>query len=245
RLRARALLALVLLAAFAAYAPSLANGYAFDDRFIALPVRDDGSVNTLVAELHPPAAYFKVNYWHGVYPADVLYRPVTTWSIALLHAAFGRGAADEYGQAFPQHLANVLLHVLATWLTYRVARAARLGRGASRAVALAFAVHAVHSEVVAGIVGRSELLAFVSGAGGLAFLAFASKESAVAWPAVAVLLAVLRAPGTLRAALRRAALVFGPPLAAFLALRAAMIAGLPEGDAAAGGVELGRRLVGA
>src|SRR5690606_18470674 len=124
RLRARALLALVLLAAFAAYAPSLANGYAFDDRFIALPVRDDGSVNTLVAELHPPAAYFKVNYWHGVYPADVLYRPVTTWSIALLHAAFGRGAADEYGQAFPQHLANVLLHVLATWLTYRVARAA-------------------------------------------------------------------------------------------------------------------------
>lgn len=244
RLR-RLRVALILLLAFALYSPSLANGYAFDDRFVALAVRDDGQPNRMVHTLQPLGDYFTTNYWQGVYPGDVLYRPITTLSIALLHAWFGRHAASETGQAFPQHLANVLLHVLCTWLAYRLARRAGLARLGASVASLAFGVHAIHSEVVAGVVGRSELLAFACGAAMvlvasgrelrpgralaaacLAFLAFASKESAVAWAAVLPLFLLLRRPafGTV---LRRTLLVAGPSLALFLALRATMIAGLP------------------
>lgn len=278
RFPARAWLALALVAAFGLYAPALGNGYAFDDRYTAMAVRDDGHENRLVASLQPITSYFAANYWDGVYPADVLYRPVTTLSVALLHAGFGRHAATEPGQALPQHLANVLLHVLATWLAYRLARRLGLQRPGSGIAALAFAVHAIHSEVVAGVVGRSELLAFVGGAGSvllatgrvaplrlaaaglLAFLAFASKESAVAWTGVLALFLLregvpARDPGEgserrpgwrprLRRALGRTALVAGPGLALFLLLRAHMIASLPPGPPAPAADGLAVRLTG-
>ncbi|MEZ5964992.1 MAG: hypothetical protein R3F56_14250 [Planctomycetota bacterium] len=249
RLRPTHWLALVLGLTFVLYAPSLGNTYAFDDRFAALAVRDDGRANRMVNSLQPLWTYFTTHYWDGVYPGDVLFRPITTLSVAILHAWFGRHGAGEWGQALPQHLANVLLHVVATWLAYRLARRAGLGRSGSVVTALLFGVHAIHSEVVAGVVGRSELLAFVFGAGAvvvatgrptavrlggaavLAFLAFGSKESGLAWTGLLGLFVALRARRTgqpwLRPALLRSALVAGPGAALFLLLRARMIASLP------------------
>ncbi|KAE8747440.1 hypothetical protein FOCC_FOCC005771 [Frankliniella occidentalis] len=56
------------------------------------------------------------------------------------------------------HLVNAQLHALCSWLVARLSR--RLGPPAAwPAAALLFAVHPVHCEAVAGIVGRADLLA--------------------------------------------------------------------------------------
>jgi cytochrome c-type biogenesis protein CcmH/NrfG len=178
-------LALVLAATFAAYAPSLRNRFAFDDRFVAKAVRDSGQPNAMVHELQPITKYFASGYWHGVRDDDILYRPLTVWSYALLYAAIGRHLEGEAGEALPQHALNVLLHVLATWLVYRLARELRCARRSSLLAAAVFGLHAVHSEVVAGIVGRAELLAFCAGAG--ACLAYAAADRAAGSRRVALL----------------------------------------------------------
>lgn len=192
---ARGLLLAILALTFALYAPSLRNTFALDDRLIAKAVRDSGAPNVMVGELQPLGRYFTTNYWQGVHDQDVLYRPVTILSYAVLHAAVGRHARSEAGEALPQHAANVSLHVLATWLVYLLVRRLRLPRGAGLVAALVFGVHAIHSEVVAGVVGRAELLAFVFGA--LASLAFVhacdSRKHRVPWlaaSAVALFLAM-------------------------------------------------------
>jgi tetratricopeptide (TPR) repeat protein len=250
--RLLAVLAVVLLL----YLPSLRNTFALDDRLIAKAIRDGGQPNVMVHELQPLARYFTTNYWQGVHERDLLYRPITVLSYALLYAGFGRHAASEAGEALPQHLANLLLHLLAVWLVYLLARAVRLPRAPAVLAALVFGAHAIHSEVVAGVVGRAELLAFDFGAlGSLAFVqacrsghtvrwclaaalalfvAFAAKESAVAWAPFALVVALVRRLAaaspprpSLTAALRPALLPWLattlPPLLLFLALRAATL----------------------
>ena len=121
-----------------------------------------------------------------------------------------------------------------------------------------FAVHAVHSEAVVAIVGRAELLAFGFGCGAslvalravrsrgrarLAlyaasalgfFLAFDSKESALAWPGVLAACLFGRTdaakPGARRLAhsVGCAALLATPPALVFLVLRAGALGAIPE-----------------
>lgn len=201
---ARLRLIVVMAFAFAVYAPSLANRFALDDRLLAMSVRDDGSPNRMVRDLQPLATYFTTNYWQGLVDRDILFRPITVLSYAVTYATVGRHLDGEAGEAKPQHALNLLLHLSAVGLVYRLARVVRVRRGPSLVAALVFAVHAIHSEVVAGVVGRAELLAFDFGAlATLAFmhaarsraraplaaaasalslfLALGSKESAVAW----------------------------------------------------------------
>ena len=112
---------------------------------------------------------------------------------------------------------NVGLHMLTVWLVYLLARRLRAMRVAALVAALVFGVHAIHSEVVAGVVGRAELLAFVFGAAGtlcfshgysaaggrraarwaaaalLLLLGFCSKEIALVWAPVMVVFEMARA----------------------------------------------------
>ncbi|MEZ5963552.1 MAG: tetratricopeptide repeat protein [Planctomycetota bacterium] len=244
RSAARLRLCLILVLACALYAPSLANRFALDDRLVAMAVRDDGTPNRMVAELQPLGRYFTTNYWQGFLDRDILYRPTTTLSYALVYAGLGRHLGGEAGEALPQHALNLLLHLVAVWLVYRLVRAARVPRSPSLLAALVFAVHAIHSEVVAGVVGRAELLAFGAGAaatlgfvrlerGGMAarlgrglgvavalFLAMTAKESAVAWVPFLPLFVVVR---HLRAA---PDLRLGPTLARVL-VSLALVAALP------------------
>lgn len=188
-------LALVLAAALAVYAPSFSNDYAMDD----VPIVRD---NPLVQELQPTRTYFERHYWHGAQESSDLYRPITIWSYALGKHVFAEMLGDA---ARVHHAGNILLHLLATILSLLLLRGLRLPAGAALAGTTVFALHALHSEVVAGIVGRAELLAFVGGALALIagcsaarrrgvariglialstasfFVAFGSKESAVAW----------------------------------------------------------------
>lgn len=240
-------LAAVLLATLCVFAPAFGNGYAMDDALVARGPMVDG--------VRPLGEYFASDYWAGAGQRSGLYRPATILSFALTNA-LRRGPPGDDGAALPHHALNVLLHLGAVLAVFALLRA--LGARALPAVAGAavFALHPIHSEVVATIVGRAELLAFVCGASAvlahlrarraraapaawlslaaaaLLLAAFASKESALAWaPFLAVAgfaAAPQRTPGALGRELAAAARVAAVPLIAFLALRARMLAGLGD-----------------
>jgi tetratricopeptide (TPR) repeat protein len=197
------LLSLVLLASTLAHLPAWDNGYTMDDRPAAHPYLSEGVPNPRIASLQPLSVYFGTHYWHGHKESSPLYRPLTTLSFALVEASFGDGGNRASARA--QHILNIGLHVLATalvWLLLGALRAPPLWRALG---ALTFGTHVVRTEVVSGIVGRAELLAFVFGAlalhcvlrssrapalrcwlwrilaAALLFLGFSSKESGLAW----------------------------------------------------------------
>ena len=227
----------VALAAVAVALPALSNGLAYDDVAI---VGTDARVRSL--------GYLREIFTHG-YWADsdqALYRPITTLSFALdWSLAPGRTAWF--------HLTNLLLHAGASVLVFRLLLrffpvAAALVGG------LVFAVHPVHVEAWANVVGRAELLATcfalaalllwrpgeteprprrarVLGVGMLALLAVASKEGAIVLPAL--LLLVDFAAGELKPGLRAYARATAPGYAAvlialgiFLAARIAVLGGV-------------------
>lgn len=231
--RSRRGLLLVLILTFAVFAPTLGNDFTNDDRYVALGMADSGQPNARVHELQPLGVYFGSHYWADTFETGRLYRPLTVLSFALRHRFFG-------DSAWPAHLANVLLHVLATWLVYLLARDLAHARAGLVAAAV-FGLHAVHSEVVASVVGRSDLLAFCCGAAALLlaraerarhgasvlavlllFLALCAKESAVAW--VPLLLLFGRVP-----LLRRFATAI-VPLGAYLLLRHAALSAVSAPD---------------
>ncbi len=136
--------ALVAAVALAAALPSLRNGFVYDD---VAAVQSDGRIHSL----GHPAALLLEPYW-GKDVRDRIYRPLTTVSFALDWAA-----GD--GSALPFHLTNLLLHVGVCALVYALSRRVLGGGPGAMIAGLWFAVHPVHVEVFAGIVGRSELLA--------------------------------------------------------------------------------------
>jgi len=189
-------LAAFLLVSLLLYGTTLANGFVHDDKPIVADnqlLRDPGNLSRI----------FGSGYW-TTHESSVpeLYRPLTILSLALNRLVLGE-------RPIGFHLVNILLHGLVAWLLFRLA----LELGASRALAwtagLLFAVHPVHVEAVAPAVGRSELLAAgfvlaaliahrrgrVAAPGNLAFVlaslfflaASLSKESAMAFPALAIL----------------------------------------------------------
>lgn len=229
----------------------LTSGFTLDDRLVALSVGDDGLVHPRIAELQPLSTYFSTHYWGDTRVSDGLFRPFTILSFALRYAWFGDSSVVA-------HAINVALHAAAVVLSYALLRRLALGVLASVVGAAMFAVCAVHVEVVAGVVGRSELLAFTFGAGGawLAlpvgaraqtgralilrglgaaicfFVAYGSKESAIAWaPFVFILAWALgRIDGrqSLPIAVPWLAAIVFVPLVAFLLLRQQMLSGLAE-----------------
>jgi protein O-mannosyl-transferase len=188
-------LLLVVLVALAAAAPSLRDGFVYDDVPV---VQRDARVHRISPRLAT------LPYWSGD-TEDRIYRPATTISFALDWAA-GRGRPLLF------HLTNLLLHAAVSALVLLLA-ARLLGTGAAVVAALLFAVHPVHVEAVTPVVGRAELLAALgylaavlgyaadgdarsqgraSAAAGLvtlagAVIAFGAKEHALTLPAALVL----------------------------------------------------------
>ena len=127
--------------AFLAFANSLGNGFVFDDIPI---VRENPVVR------HPSLrAIFGGGYW----PQNkvFLYRPLVILSYAFNYAAAGI-------RPFTYHLVNVLLHALNGVLVYLILVALFRARGLALVSAAAFALHPIHTEAVANVVGRAELL---------------------------------------------------------------------------------------
>lgn len=241
RLTRRACLVLACAAALAAYAQSLGNGFAYDDVPVILLDTRVHSLGNLPAILARP-------YWAAAGAELAIWRPLTTLSFAADWSLSGGSPAWF-------HLANVLWHAAACGLAFLLL-SALFPTPAALAGALLFAVHPVHVEAVANVVGRAELIAavFTFGAclvwdrrdgprpqprtvlavSALFLLALFAKESGVMLPVLLLLVDAARGRWTLqRADARGYARAVGPAFAclalallAYLALRAAVLDGI-------------------
>ena len=141
RLDARALGVIALLALVAA-APSLVNGFAYDDYWIIVN-------NERVHSLSRWADWFQTSYWPT--RDATLYRPLTTTAFALQWWIGG-------GSPLMFHIVNVALYVAGAVAVARLAGLLLPAPAALMAGAV-FAVHPVHVEASANVVGQSELFA--------------------------------------------------------------------------------------
>lgn len=205
RLRARTWLrrlgpVLVVLAAILVYGNALHNGFVLDDGPVVLR-------NPIVHSLDGLWRAFTEPYWPP--PSNGgQYRPLGTISFALDWAASG-------GDPRWLHAANILWHAAAALLVWFLA-VELLAPAAALIAALLFAVHPVHVEAVANLVGRLEPMATVFVLAALLAhrkrswwavplyaLALLAKESAVVFLGLAVAHDILVA-GEWRSALRAA-----------------------------------------
>ncbi len=180
------------LVAVLLYLPALGHEFVFDDRGIV-------ENNPLVVDAGSWWPIFSTPYWNAPGHDGTLYRPLTTLSFAVDHAIAGLNPSWYHG-------VNVLLHALVVFMVTLLALAILPSARAAAITGILFAVHPVHVEAVAGVVGRSELLAAAgvlgaiflhrralctpgpaylalgAGSWGAALLGMMSKESAVLAP---------------------------------------------------------------
>lgn len=133
----------VVLASVIVYANSLRNKFAYDDVVIVETRETAHGVGNIPELITEP-------YWVEDYFPGGIYRPLTMANFALDWSIWN-------GNAFGFHLVNVLLHaavsaLVALFLLLFFPLWAALAGG------LVFAVHPVHTEAVANIVGRAEML---------------------------------------------------------------------------------------
>jgi hypothetical protein len=122
------------------YLPALRDGFALDDVVI---IANDAAIHhlsTLVAALGRP-------YWYDV---GHLYRPLTTLS-------FGLEWTAGHGTPLLFHAVNIAWHAGISALVAKLALR-WWPAPAALAAGLWYAIHPVHAEAVANIVGRSELV---------------------------------------------------------------------------------------
>ncbi|MCB9849296.1 MAG: tetratricopeptide repeat protein [Phycisphaerales bacterium] len=138
---------LVALAALLVYANSAPNRFAYDDVAV---VRE----NPLVADAHWWSAWTHP-YWPALGQSAyevVAYRPVTIQTFRWQYQLSGLNP-------LPFHLFNVLLHAAISAGGWWLARRFGASAGVALFAGLVFAVHPLHTEAVANVVGRGDLLA--------------------------------------------------------------------------------------
>ncbi len=132
--------------ALAVFLPSLMNGWSGDD---TLMIEFNGVVHGTGSALR---AWFET-YWRYPFSSGGLYRPLTILTYGVDWSLFD-------GDPWWFHFVNVVLHAVVTALVVLVT-AQWLRPGPALVAGLVFAVHPVHVEAVANVVGRAELLVAV------------------------------------------------------------------------------------
>lgn len=151
---------LILLAAFLVHANTLGHDYALDDSIV---ITDNQFTKEGLAGM---GSIFSKDTFYGFFKKDGKdnlvqggrYRPLSLAMFALEYELFGENP-------FIGHLLNVLLFALLCALIFQFLRTLLRDHRHSDLLALLtallFAVHPVHSEVVANIKGRDEILALL------------------------------------------------------------------------------------
>ena len=142
----RAMLPAIALLALASSAIGIVNQFAYDDQYII-------QLNPPIHTLHGWWRAFATSYWPQSWGGDG-YRPLTMLSFRI-EWAIGHGSPVVF------HAVNILLYVACAVLVYLLALRLLPPAAAWLAAAL-FAVHPVHVEAVANVVGQSELLVGVA-----------------------------------------------------------------------------------
>lgn len=165
---------LLLVLSLLPFANALRGEFVFDDHLlIEQPQSRAGGISPLRAVVSP--------YW-VMAPEARLWRPVTSVTLAT-DWRLGGGRPGLF------HAVNLLLHAGVTVLLFFLLRRIAGRPGLALATASLFAVHPLHTEAVAWISGRAELLA--AGFSLAAVLLSIDRRSSLAWlTPLAVLLAV-------------------------------------------------------
>lgn len=157
----------ILAAVIIAYANSLSNGFVYDDVSII-------GTNPIIRDWANLGAVFTTSYWEptGISEGGGLYRPLTIFTYLVEYSIVGLSP-------FLYHLDNVILHFLCSLLVYMIVKRVAGGETGPVAAALVFAVHPVHVEAVANVVGRAELLTSLFTLAGL--YAFICRPRRIPW----------------------------------------------------------------
>jgi hypothetical protein len=137
-----AIAALALIASIA----GIRNGFTYDDRYIV-------QLNPAMHDLAHWWRAFTTSYWPRDWGGDG-YRPLTMLFFRVEYAIGG-------GSPMPFHAMNIVLYAVSSMLVLALARH-MLPLWAACIVAALFAVHPVHVEAVANVVGQSELLVAIT-----------------------------------------------------------------------------------
>ena len=133
---------LLLAACCLTYANSLGGAFTYDDKAV---VRD----NPRIRAPEKVGDVFLTPYFGGSRGTGTVYRPV-------LLLSFGAQWWVHGGDAAGYHAVNILLHAAATLLFFRLLLRLPVPPPAACGAALLFAVHPIHVEAIASVVGRGE-----------------------------------------------------------------------------------------
>lgn len=181
------ILVVIFVLDFIVFANGLGGGFVYDDNLVL----SHGLFSEPLKFLH----FLNQPYFEDLSQAG-LYRPLTQISFAFNFLAGQRPLGF--------HLINIILHGLNSFLIFLLAMKLFSDKTLGWLAAILFLVLPIHAEGVSSIVGRAELLSFFFGIGtillwmdkryllsGLAILlALLSKETAIAIPAILLLLSI-------------------------------------------------------
>jgi tetratricopeptide (TPR) repeat protein len=135
------------LLAILVYIPAFNAGFTLDD----VPIIEE---NPYMRSLDKIPEIWKTHYWAGKIDANDkgLYRPLTLTTYNLQYNLTGK-------EAPPFHIVNILLHALVCFVLMKFLDKVFRDHRLTMIAGLLFAIHPIHTEAVAGLVGRAELLA--------------------------------------------------------------------------------------
>ena len=140
----------IAIITFIVFANTFKNGYNMDDNLVTQnhPLTSKGL--STIKEIFS-STYYKDNLGYSFG-----YRPMVHLSFAIENAFFGETPVIS-------HFINVLLYIFAVFLFYKLLLnwLGEERKGIALLAALFFAIHPIHSEVVASIKNRDEILAFL------------------------------------------------------------------------------------
>lgn len=151
---------LLACAAFLLYANTLNHGYVLDDDFVTRKNRLVQQGMGGIGEIFSHGFFYGFNGRN-----DQAYRPLTVASFAVEYAFFKNNPQVS-------HFVNILLFALLVLVMYKLLSGLFGSRNTliPALITLLFAVHPIHTEVVANIKSRDELLTFLLAISSLYFL---------------------------------------------------------------------------
>lgn len=202
----------ISLICFAAYANTLSMNFVWDDLY---QIKE----NSQIKSLKNIPSMFMSEVWAGVEGGhrSPYYRPLFTISLAIDYFLWGENPSGF-------HLTNIILHFLATLVIYFLTARIASSYKAAFFSGLLFAVHPVHTEAVAWISGRNEMLSalfmflsfylyllfrekklkiYMAGAVLAYFLALLSKEIAITLPAIIFLYEIYATDSSINSSIKR------------------------------------------
>lgn len=178
---------ILFIISFALYANTLNHGYVLDDAIVI-------TENTFVKQgIEGVGSIFSTESFTGFFGFDKQlvaggrYRPLSIAFFAIEYELFGN-------QPFIGHLINVLLYGFLVVLLFQILfKSGRVTLLTAFGIALLFALHPIHTEVVANIKGRDEILSFLFVLISIYFFLFFRKSSLFGYAlgAVSLFLALL------------------------------------------------------